>query len=100
MDKVTEAFKFRHPSNIMIAGPSGSGKTVFTTKLILENQNLWPDTPCVVHYCYGVWQPAFETLKESWSAFPRRHSRRDAIQQVAPQRRRALDHGRSDGGRR
>ena len=65
MAKVMAPFKFRHPSSIIIAGPSGSGKTVFTTKLILENQNLWPDTPPVVHYCYGVWQPAFEPLKKA-----------------------------------
>ena len=65
MAKVMEPFKFRHPSSIIIAGPSGSGKTVFTTKLILENHNLWPDTPKVVHYCYGVWQPAFERLKKA-----------------------------------
>ena len=69
MAKVTEAFKFRHPSNIMIAGPSGCGKTVFTTKLILRNQNLWPDTPKVVHYCYGAWQPGFETLKKAGVQF-------------------------------
>lgn len=69
MAKVMEAFKFRHPSNIMIAGPSGSGKTVFTTKLILQNHNLWPDTPRVVHYCYGVWQKGFDILKKNGVQF-------------------------------
>lgn len=63
MVDVKEAFRFRHPSSILIAGPSGSGKTVFTSDLILDNKALWPDTPDVVHYCYGVWQDGFKATK-------------------------------------
>ena len=54
MVDVKEAFRFRHPLSILIAGPSGSGKTVFTSDLILDNKALWPDSPDVVHYCYGA----------------------------------------------
>lgn len=63
MVDVKEAFRFRHPSSILIAGPSGSGKTVFTSDLILDNKALWPNTPDVVHYCYGVWQDGFKAMK-------------------------------------
>lgn len=64
MAQEIEPFKFRHPSSIIVAGPSGSGKTVFTSELIRNNRDLWPDTPPIVHYCYGVWQPAFKELKK------------------------------------
>ena len=59
-----EAFKFKHPSSILIAGPSGCGKTVFTTELLLNNRDLWSNTPQVVHYCHGVWQDSFKKLKQ------------------------------------
>ena len=65
MVEVSKAFHFHHPSSIMIAGPSGCGKTVFTTRLILENKTLWPDTPPVIHYCYGAWQKSFQKLKKA-----------------------------------
>ena len=60
-----QAFRFRHPSSILIAGPSGSGKTVFTSQLILHNRDLWSETPPIVYYCYGVWQQGFVPLKKA-----------------------------------
>lgn len=60
-----EPFSFRHPSSILVAGPSGCGKTVFTTKLLLENSDLFPHTPSNVHYCYGIWQDNFKVLKDA-----------------------------------
>ena len=56
-------FSFKHPSSILICRPSGSGKTVFTADLLLRNKQLWPDTPNVVHYCYGVWQDSFRPMQ-------------------------------------
>ena len=58
-------FSFHHPSSILVAGPSGCGKTVFTTNLLLENGDLFPNTPGNVHYCYGIWQDGFTKLKEA-----------------------------------
>ena len=48
----------------MIAGPSGCGKTVFTTRLLIENPDLFTTPPCCIHYCYGSWQHGFETSKK------------------------------------
>ena len=59
-----KAFKFNTPTSLMIAGPSGCGKTVFTTRLLLENPDLFATPPCCIHYCYGSWQHGFETLKK------------------------------------
>ena len=42
-----KAFKFNTPTSLMIAGPSGCGKTVFTTRLLLENTNLFATLPAV-----------------------------------------------------
>ena len=36
---------------------------LFTSDLILDNKALWPDTPDVVHYYYGVWQDGFKAMK-------------------------------------
>ena len=55
---------FFTPSSILVAGPSGSGKTVFVSKLLknpsLYFRNLIPN----LHYCYAIWQPAFEALEK------------------------------------
>ena len=63
------AFRFHTPSSLMIAGPSGSGKTVFTTKLLLDNPELFADPPPDVHYCYGSWQKGFDPLKKAGVRF-------------------------------
>jgi len=47
----------------MIAGPSECGKTVFTTKLLLDNPELFGDPAKTVYYCYGSLQDGFDTLK-------------------------------------
>ena len=60
-----KAFAFNTPTSLMIVGPSGCGKTVFTTRLLLENPDLFATTPGSIHYCYGSWQSGFETLKKS-----------------------------------
>ena len=58
-----EAFRFKTPSSILIVGPSGSGKTIFTTKLLLNNLELFQTTPPKIHYCYGAWQEGFRPMK-------------------------------------
>ena len=55
---------FRTPSSILVAGTSGSGKTVFVSQLLQQPSHYFQDLPLNVHYCYGSWQPAFETLQQ------------------------------------
>ena len=64
-----KAFQFHTPSSLLIAGPSGCGKTVFTTKLLLENGDLFQEAPKSVHYCYGSWQDGFQKLKKGGVKF-------------------------------
>ena len=64
-----QAFRFHTPSSLMIAGPSGCGKTAFTTKLLLDNPELFGYHAKTVHYCYGSWQDGFEKLKKGGVKF-------------------------------
>ena len=64
-----KAFQFHTPSSLLIAGPSGCGKTVFTTKLLLENGDLFLEPPHSIHYCYGSWQEGFQKLKKGGVKF-------------------------------
>jgi len=64
-----KAFQFHTPSSLLIAGPSGCGKTVFTTKLLLENGDLFREPPKSIHYCYGSWQEGFQKLKKGGVKF-------------------------------
>lgn len=64
-----KAFRFRTPTSLLIAGPSGCGKTVFTTLLLLENEELFDKDPKPIHYCYGSWQKGFEGLKKEGVKF-------------------------------
>lgn len=56
-----EALKFHTLSSLMIAGRSGCGKTVFTTKLLLDNPELFGDPAKNMCYCYRSWQDGFDT---------------------------------------
>lgn len=58
------SFEFQTPCSILIAGPSGSGKMEFTTKLLLQNLDLFSEKPKIIHYCYGSWQEGFKRLKD------------------------------------
>jgi len=64
-----KAFQFHTQSSLLIAGPSGCGKTVFTTKLLLENGDLFQEAPKSIHYCYGSWQDGFQKLKKGGVKF-------------------------------
>ena len=63
------SFRFHTPSSLLVVGPSGCGKTVFTTKLLLNNLDLFHTPPSQVHYCYGVWQDRFQPMKEQGVKF-------------------------------
>ena len=58
------AFRFNTPSSMMIVGPSGCGKTVFTTKLLVDNPDLFETPPKKIYYCYGSWQDGFKRMKQ------------------------------------
>jgi len=64
-----KAFQFHTPSSLLIAGPSGCGKMVFTTKLLLDNGDLFQQAPKSIHYCYGSWQDGFQKLKKGGVKF-------------------------------
>ena len=48
----------------MIAGPLSCGKTVFTTRLLLDNPDLYRSPTNAIRHCYGSWQHGFELLKQ------------------------------------
>ena len=50
----SDAFRINTPSSMMIVGPSGCGKTVFTTKLLVDNLDLFETPPRKIYYCYGA----------------------------------------------
>ena len=64
-----KAFEFRCPTRLLIAGPSGCGKTTFTTRLLLDNTELFSKAPESIYYCYGSWQKGFEKLKQGGVKF-------------------------------
>ena len=60
-----KAFRFKTPSSILIVGPSGCRKTYFTESLLLDYLEVFFVNPLpTIHYCYGVWQDGFQTMKE------------------------------------
>ena len=67
--ELRKAFRFHTPSSMLVVGPSGCGKTVFTTKLLLNNQDLFAEPPKAIHFCYGSWQKGFERLKKGGVKF-------------------------------
>lgn len=55
--------RWHHPFTCVVAGPTGSGKTHFVKEL-LSNLS-WKVTPVPeeVVWCYGEWQPLYESLR-------------------------------------
>lgn len=51
-----------HPSTCLLSGPTGSGKTVFVKKLI--DYKMFNPMPETIIYCYGSYQPFFDTMKQ------------------------------------
>ena len=63
------AFRFHTLSSLMIAGPLGCSKTVFTTKLLLDNTELFSNSPKAIHYYYGSWQEGVDKLEKGGVKF-------------------------------
>lgn len=58
---------FLHPFTCLIAGPAQSGKTTLLKQILLLNNILINPAPEKIIYCYSVWQPIFDELKNSLS---------------------------------
>lgn len=54
---------FEACSTFMVAGPSGCGKTSFVHQL-LTTKNAFTKPVDNIMYCYGVYQPLFDTMKK------------------------------------
>lgn len=51
------------PFTMMVIGPTGSGKTQFTSRLMSDANNLCSHPPIEIIYCYGIWQPYYDSFK-------------------------------------
>ena len=60
---------FKHPFSMVISGPSGSGKSEWTRKLLLSS--LIQPTPERIIWCFGQWQPLYDTIRKKipWIEF-------------------------------
>lgn len=66
MDKdATVNLKFVAPFTAMLVGPTGSGKTNFMFKLLDSLSGICDEPISKIIYCYGAWQPAFETKEKN-----------------------------------
>lgn len=64
-----DSFRFRCPCSILVVGPSSCGKTVFVEQLLKERSALFDGTSATVCYCYGAWQPKFQSMKKQGIRF-------------------------------
>ena len=56
--------RLQHPFTCLISGPTMCGKTFFVQRL-LENLSQHVNVPIKdVIWCYGEWQPCYESLKK------------------------------------
>ncbi|KAK3741845.1 hypothetical protein QZH41_006690 [Actinostola sp. cb2023] len=53
--------RLKTPSNLQVVGLSKSGKTHWVARLIRERKDLFRQPLPRVVYCYGEWQPMFDT---------------------------------------
>ena len=53
--------KFISPAIIVLSGATSSGKTTWIKRFL--NSDMFDRSPHKVFYCYGVFQPTFDTMK-------------------------------------
>ena len=58
------ALVWKAPFTCLISGPSGCGKTEFTIRLIENASKTISPPPSQILWCYGVYQEAFNRLKD------------------------------------
>ena len=54
--------RWKHPFTCIVAGPTGCGKTTFVARLLCYASSFIDPPPEKITWCYGQWQPAYETL--------------------------------------
>jgi len=59
----TYDLRLKSPFTAIVAGPTGSGKTFLLSSLIKKAKEVSFPEPKEIIYCYGVWQPAFESFE-------------------------------------
>ena len=57
-------FKIKCPATIIISGPTGSGKSYLVQKIIQNLDLVFDRPPLRILYCYSIFQPLFETIKQ------------------------------------
>jgi len=59
---------FRHPVSICLSGTTGSGKTTWIYKFLQNLKDMFESGiyPKEVVYCYGVYQPIFDKMKNEF----------------------------------
>lgn len=55
---------FHAPTTITLSGTTGSGKTTLLFKILEHKDELFTVPPHKILYCYGVWQPLFESKEK------------------------------------
>jgi hypothetical protein len=58
------ALTWRHPFTCLITGPTSCGKTQFTLRLLRYAKTVIQPSPQKIVWCYGVYQTAFDALRE------------------------------------
>ena len=57
-------FPFPECTSIAVSGSTMSGKTYWTFRLLREKETMFTSPPEKVLYCYGLYQPLFETMEK------------------------------------
>ena len=56
--------KVRCPATVIVSGPTGSGKTSVVKEIIHRLPEVFDRPPTQVTYCYSIYQPLFEELRQ------------------------------------
>jgi hypothetical protein len=55
--------RLKSPFTAVVTGPTGSGKTRLLLRLINSSDSVCTQPPIDIIYCYGEWQPSFESIE-------------------------------------
>ena len=58
-----------HPFTSIIVGPTGSGKSSFSSRFILNINEMMSPTPHEIIWCYSEWQNKYENLQKNGVIF-------------------------------
>ena len=57
-------YPFPECTSITVSGATMSGKSFWTFQLLREKENMFSSPPDKVLYCYGIYQPLFDTMEK------------------------------------